>query len=110
MDNFDETFIKNYCKECFSEFLSDVSMNLKRENRNYKKELEQREKVLDSFPNIREIIENDISMDLTKAEVGAFIEYLKSYYECKDIEEREIFFRGMREAYYLFKKMKLIQD
>ena len=35
MDNFDETFIKDYCDDNFAEYLSDMLVRLKKSNPEY---------------------------------------------------------------------------
>ena len=60
MENFDETFIKDYCDDNFAEYLS-----LKK--------------------------------------------YLLLKDDSREIEEKEIFIQGMRESYFLFKKLDLLK-
>lgn len=109
MKLFDETFIKNYCENNFAEFVSDSFVFLKESNSRYKSYIEQKSKILNEFPNIREMLENDDICDLKKEEVKALKSYLNLEDDCREMEEKEMFLRGMKEAYYLFKKLKLLK-
>lgn len=110
MNLFDETFIKDYCEDCFNEFVSDISVTLEKENMDYKKTLEEMEKILCDFPNLRRTLEDCEYLSLNEKEVKALVNYLQLLDRIRHIEEREIFLVGMKEAYYLFKRLKIIQD
>lgn len=110
MDLCNETFFYNYFEDSFGEFVSDMFVSLRKRDKEYKEFLEEKEKLLDSFTNLRGILEDDETMELSKNEVSALIQYLFLQDDQRMIEERELFLRGMLEAYSFFKKFKIIKE
>lgn len=109
MNLFDETFIQKYCEDCFVEFVSDISLNLKKNNKTYRMIQEKKEKIQCDFPKLRKLIEDNECESLTKEEVTALGMYLHLIKEAKWEEEKELFLMGMREFYYLFKLLQIIE-
>lgn len=97
-------FIKNYCEECFAEFTSDTFVNLRKSNKQYEILLKRKKQVLDNAPRLREILENQYSSELSKKEVKVLKKYLKLDDDSREMEEKEMFIRGMIEMYHLLKK------
>lgn len=106
---FDEPFIETYFENDFSEFVSDIFVNLKKQNKDYKNIIAEKERLLNQFPNLRKLIEDDQSMALSEEEVSALSEVLCLLDDKRIIQEKELFLRGMREAYYFFKRTKIIE-
>ena len=106
---FDLPFIETYFEDYFGEFISDIFINLKNKNSEYKNALSERENILRNFPNLRKIIDDDESISLSKEEVSALIKFLSLLDDCKTIQEKELFLRGIREAYCLFRRTKIIK-
>lgn len=104
----DFTFLEEYFDEYFDEFYSDILLRLKEKNTEYNKLIEIQSKILDDFPKIREIIENEAEVSLNEKEVKALSDYLINVDNARKLEERELFFKGGKEAYHLFKKLEII--
>lgn len=109
ISKFDQPFIETYFEDYFGEFISDIFVNLKRTNKEYKNILAEKEKLLNQFPNLRKLIEDDQSMALSEEEVSALSKVLCLLDDKKIIQEKELFLRGVREAYYFFKRAKIIE-
>lgn len=110
MGQFSETFIEGYCEEMFDEFLSDSTLYLKKNNAEYQKLLEEKREIMDKCPNLQRILDNDeIRMELSAEESKFVHDYDLVMIDLSVLESKEMFIRGMREAYYLFKKMNIIK-
>ena len=102
-------FFDNY-SDFFYEYVSSVCVNLKKTNKKYQESCLKESKLLDNFPRIRKIVEDDASCELSKEEVSALIEYLSLRDDKRMLEEKELFFRGSGEAYFYFKRIGIFKD
>lgn len=110
MEQFDETFIEGYCEEMFDEFLSDSTMYLKKTNAEYKKLLNEKRNILDNCPNLERIFDvGELKTDLKAEETKYVHNYDLVMVDLSVLESKEMFIRGMREAYYLFKKLNILK-
>ena len=109
MYKINETFLENYCDESFAEFVSDFQVTLGKKNRNYKELNKQKSQLLAKYPNVRKVVESDVCCNLSAKEATALSDYLNLMDSCSTIEQREIFLSGMKEAYYLFRKLNIIK-
>ena len=109
MEQFSETFIEGYCEEMFDEFLSDSTMYLKKNNVEYKKLLDEKRNILDNCPNLERIFDiGELKTDLKAEETKYVHNYDLIMIDLSVLESKEMFIRGMREAYYLLKKLNII--
>lgn len=109
MEQFSKTFIEGYCEERFDEFLSDSTFYLKESNVEYKKLLDMKHSIMDKCPNLVDILENEQQIELSAEESKFVHDYDLVMIDLSVLESKEMFIRGMREAYYLFKKMNIIK-
>ena len=109
MEQFSETFIEGYCEERFDEFLSDSTLYLKKSNVEYKKLLDEKHIIMDKCPNLVDILDNEKQIELSAEESKFVHDYDLVMIDLSVLESKEMFIRGLREAYYLFKKMNIIK-
>ena len=109
MDNFDETFIKDYCDDNFAEYLSDMLVRLKKSNPEYNLLLQKQSNIMNQNDRLADVFENHCLFALSKNEVKVLKKYLSLKEDSREIEEQEIFLQGMRESYFLFKKLDLLK-
>ena len=109
MDNFDETFIKDYCEDNFAEYLSDILVRLKKSNPEYNLLLQKQSNIMNQNDRLADVFENHCLFALSKNEVKVLKKYLSLKEDSREIEEQEIFLQGMRESYFLFKKLDLLK-
>lgn len=100
----------DYCNEFFGEFVSDIYVSLRENNSEYQKLRNRRKEILDRFPNLREIIENGNSMELTKDEVSSLAEIFNIIDDMRVIQEQALFLKGMQESCNLLRKLKMLKD
>lgn len=109
MENFDETFIKDYCDDNFAEYLSDMLVRLQKSNPEYNLLLKKQSNIMNQNDRLADVFENNCLFALSKNEVKALKKYLSLKEDSREIEEKEIFIQGMRESYFLFKKLDLLK-
>lgn len=90
--------IKNCFDSCFNMFVSDVSCDLKQSNKKYSNLLEEEENILNNFPKLRKIIEDDDIFSLDKEEVKKLSRLLNILQNQNQIVMKEIFIRGLTES------------
>ena len=93
----------------FSELISDLYVNILKNNLEYSKITNKKEKILEGFPKLRKILENKEVIEISKEECNNLIKILNLKEEMKIIEEKELFFLGGRESYNYFKKIGIIK-
>lgn len=108
MNNKDINFFKQYCNECFERFESDIFVILRKTNNKYANLLKERENILNKYPNCRLVIEDKKNVCISESDSKALIKLFEIMDEKKQIESREMFIRGMLEAYDFLKSRKNI--
>ena len=94
----------------FNEFLDRKKALLKNKNKDYRKLTEKFHKIMNDFPNLQLLLEDDKVMILNEQECKMLQKLVSIYMQIWDYEEREIFFLGAKENYFYFKNMDLIKE
>lgn len=93
-----KSFIKDYAiKNCFDEYLSDVLCEFKKENKQYDDFIKAEENILEMYPKLRKVLEDNEILSLEKEEVKWLLKILKIREKKHAFELREIFKRGLYE-------------
>ena len=104
-----ETFYEEY-EDMFEEYLEDIRRNLRNNNEEYIKLQNEFHKILDKNENLVWILEGNIKdRNLSNDECFALSKLVEIYTDMQSIEEKEIFFLGCKEAYFLFKKIGVLK-
>ena len=104
-----KSFYKEY-EDMFEEYLEDVKRILRKKNQKYIKLQEKYHKILDENENLVWILEGNIKdRNLSNDECFALSKLVEIYTDMQSIEEKEIFFLGCKEAYFLFKKIGVLK-
>lgn len=91
------------------ELIDSSRTKLKRNNLEYKNLHDKFHKIMNDYPNLRLILEEDEELELNKEESKMLQKLNTLYMQMCDFEEREIFFLGAREAYYYFKNIGILK-
>ena len=109
MFNNDLSFFEN-CSTDFHFMISNISLELRKKDKDYQKiELENR-MILNDFPNINNLLEEKEIDGLNKKECDALVRYLDNTLYLKNKEFVEIFLKGYKEAYFYFTRCNLLKD
>jgi len=92
-----------------NELIDSTRVELKYKNLEYKKLNEQVFEIMENYPNVLAIIEDDEIESLDSNECKIFQKLIKLNMKMTGYEDRAIFFLGARENYYYFKNLGLIK-
>ena len=81
---------------------------MKKEIPEYKEIVEQEEKVLDKYPTLRKVMDDREVDELSIKEIGALISILDLFDKKNEMLKSFMFFKGYKEAYYLFNKLGIL--
>lgn len=105
MDLFKETFADK-CEDSLDEYLSDCSVRLEKVNKEYLKLMKEREYILRKYPRVREVLEDNMMYRFNIPEVKAVRKVIELNQDLSWMEQKEMFFQGIRESYYFLQKIK----
>ena len=93
----------------FSELIDTARVELK--NNSVYKELQNKvSEIMEEYPNLQLIFEDDKVMNLNENECKMLQKLVSLYLQMSDYEDRKIFFLGARENYFYFKNLGLIKE
>ena len=106
----EESWINNIELDEIYNLIEDVKGELKNNNLKYKKLNENFYKILEEFPNLQLIFEEQMELNLTKTECKMLQKLISIYMQISNIEEKEIFILGGKEIYIYLKELDLIKS
>lgn len=103
-----------YCEDEFENFMSDVCEDLRHNNQDYHSKIIAQKKLEDKYPKLKEFIyylfeQPTRDITLNKRELFALGMCMKLFQEQLYLEKREMFIRGMKEQYFIFKRQDLLK-
>ena len=94
----------------FNELLDTARIELKNDDLEYQDLENQVNEIMDKYPKIHSLFENDEVANLNEEECKMLQNLISLYLQMSNFEERKIFFLGARENYFYFKNMNLIKE
>ena len=94
----------------FSELIDTARVELKRNNSEYKKLQNKVNKIMESYPNLQLLFEDDRVMSLNEEECKKKNKLVSLHLQISEYEDRKIFFLGAGENYFYFKNLGIIKD
>ena len=94
----------------FSELIDTTRVELKRNNSEYKELQNKVNKIMESYPNLQLLFEDDRVMSLNEEECKMLQKLVSLHLQISEYEDRKIFFLGARENYFYFKNLGIIKD
>lgn len=101
------TFFENN-KDNFLEYVESYLFDLKERDSSYKALLDEIEDTLEVYSNVREVIDERQEVSLSKKEVLYLIKALELIEKQKYYEMEIVFFLGIKESIFLFKKLEIL--
>lgn len=102
---------KMFFDECIDKlyyYLNTNRIKLLKENTEYRKLEEKREKIKEENPNVRTFLEDKETVSLTETEMNAVLNVLEVEQDIETIETIETFKLGAREMLLFLKEMRLL--
>ena len=96
-------------KDEFMQYLAEFGYQLRGKMVTYDDFYEDEEKLLKKYPNLRRIFEDFEAVDLNKEEIEALIQILLIRDKREDVLMCNIFYKGIGEAFSLFKKADILK-
>ena len=93
-----------------NELIDSKSIELKYKNSEYKKLTDKVSEIMENYPNVLALIEDNEVNYLNDAECQMLQKLIKLNMKMTTYEDREIFFLGARKNYFYFKNMNLIKS
>ena len=87
----------------FNELLDTARIELKNDDLEYQDLENQVNEIMDKYPRIHSLFENDEVTNLNEEECKMLQNLISLYLKMSSFEERKIFFLGARENYFYFK-------
>ncbi len=106
----EETRLYDINSSELNELFDSARMDLKNTNQDYKKLKKQYHDIMDRFPNLQLIFEDDGIFELNKEECKMLQKVIQLGLKINELEEYSIFFLGCREAYFYFKNIGIIKE
>lgn len=98
------------CEENYWDIVNFVSSYLMRTNKEYKDSACKCSDIIDEYPNLQKVLEDNIPVALTKEEVSGLIEYISNALERNTLEKKQLVCAGCRSTYFLLKKIGLLKE
>ncbi len=106
----EETRLYDMNSSELNELFDSVRKDLKNTNQDYMKLKKQYHDIMDRFPNLQLIFEDDEILELNKEECKMLQKVIQLGLKINELEEYYIFFLGGREAYFYFKNISIIKE
>lgn len=105
----EELWINNLESGEIYDLIEDMKQELKNKNFKYKKLKEEFFEILEKFPKLQSIFEEQTELNLTKTECKMLQKLVSIYMQILNIEEKEIFILGGKEMHTYLKEIDLIK-
>ena len=86
----------------FNELIDTARVELKRNNSEYKELQNKVNTIMESYPNLQLLFEDDRVMSLNEEECKMLQKLVSLHLQMSEYEDRKIFFLGAREYYFYF--------
>ena len=93
-----------------NELIDSKRIELKYNNLEYKKLTDKVSEIMENYPNVLALIEDNEVNSLNEEECKMLQKLIRLNTKMTTYEDREIFFLGARENYFYFKNMNLIKE
>ena len=94
----------------FNDLIDTARVELKRNNSEYKDLQNKVNKIMESYPNLQLLFEDDRVMSLNEEECKMLQKLVSLHLQISEYEDRKIFFLGARENYFYFKNLGIIKE
>lgn len=105
-----ERLFNQKSEEIYWDIVNNISSYLMKNNKEYRNNSHCIADILDDSENLRMVLEDNASVNLTAEEVSKLIEYISKSFEMGVIEKKYIFYAGCRFAYFFIKKLDLLKE
>lgn len=94
----------------FNDLIDTARVELKRNNSEYKDLQNKVNTIMESYPNLQLLFEDDRVMSLNEEECKMLQKLVSLHLQISEYEDRKIFFIGARENYFYFENLGIIKE
>lgn len=98
------------CEENYWDIVNFVTSHLMKTSKEYKNSAYRCSDIIEEYPNLKTVLEDDTPVALSKKEVSGLIEYIKKSSDRNTLEKKQLICAGCRSTYFLLKKMGLLKE
>ena len=91
------------------EKIEDSQGKLKQKDVEYRNMREEYYRIMEMYPNLQLMFEDDVQFQLNKDECNALCNAVRLHADISFKEEKEIYFLGAKDEYYYFRNMRVIE-
>lgn len=96
--------------EIFSAILNNINYDLQKNNHKYISNIDKCVKIVDKYPNVRLVCEDNTPVALNVEEVKALITYYQCYKNRETMQDKKLVYVGFKCAYTVFKNAGLLRE
>ena len=94
----------------FNDYIDNERLNLIKNNKEYKELQTQYYSIMEKYPNLQLIFEDDEVLVLNKTESKMLQKLMQIGLKIDEIEKYYIFFSGGKQTYFYFKKLGILKE
>lgn len=94
----------------FDDMVNDTLLDLEKNNKRYRRLNKTNKKIRQQYPRVAEIYNTENPQKLNAKEIDSMITIMNNEIDMKYIMYEKMFMLGLKEAYYLFKRMGIIME
>lgn len=98
------------CEENYWDIVNFVTSHLMKTNEDYKNSAHRCSDIIEEYPNLKKVLEDDTPVTLSKKEVSGLIEYIKKSSDRNTLEKKQMICAGCKSTYFLLKKIGLLKE
>ena len=104
MKDFNDNF-----EEFYEELLKQITTDLLQNDYNYQNSVEKTIKIIEEYPNVKKVCEDEKAVALNIDETNALIQYMTCYEYRNTLQNQKLLLLGGQYAYLILKKLDLLK-
>ena len=98
------------CDENYWNMVNFVSSYLMKTNEKYKDSVYKCSDIIEKYPKLKKVLEDEVSVGLSKKEVKVLLEYLSSMSDRNILKNKQLICTTCRNTYFFLKKIGLLKE
>ncbi len=102
--------LEQECDENYWDIVNFITSYLMKNNKSYKQSANECCDIVTKYPKLKQVLEDDIPVSLSKEEVSNLIKYIHSASDRNTMERKQLLCAGCRSSYFILQKLRLLKD
>lgn len=104
-----DKMLEQECDENYWDIVNFITGYLMKTNDSYKESANVCCDIVEKYPKLKQVLEDDIPVSLSEEEVSNLIEYIHRYSDRNTMERKQLLCAGCRSNYFILKKLGLLK-